>query len=125
MKTKIDQSESESETMQCWGINSETPALRVELSDGSFHLFPYSLLIEAQFSPMERNDSLILAFDSHSIRITGTNLKKLGLAFQQLHVEWIKEIAGNPALTDSVKATIIKSIHISSEQAANPTEAMR
>jgi hypothetical protein len=112
MRTRINQSESESEKTECWGTNSQTPVLRVELPDGSFHLFPYSLLVKAQFSPTDRKDCLTLTFDSHSICITGTNLKKLGLAFQQLTVEWIKESVKNTMPLKSANCDHIESIKI-------------
>jgi hypothetical protein len=107
--------------MQCWGTNSETSALRVELPDGQFYLFPYSLLVKAQFSPTERKDCLMLTFDSHSIRITGTNLRKLGLAFQQVNVEWIKEKAGNREFLKRANGDHIEHIQIMEEAAVGET----
>jgi hypothetical protein len=118
MKTRIDQSESESEKIQCWGTNSQTPVLRVELPDGSFYLFPYSLLVRAQFSPKERKDCLIVMFETHSIHITGTNLKKLGLALQQLSVEWVKEKAGNRVISQSENGGYVDKIQVTEEATA-------
>jgi len=122
MKSRLDQSEAETECSHCWGTNSQIPMLRVELRDGSFHLFPYGLLLSAQFSPAKEKDSLTLAFDAYSVRIVGTRLKKLGLALQQLSVEWIRETTGNAALTDSATAARIERIHVTQEKSANPAE---
>jgi len=92
------------------------------LSDGSFHLFPYGLLVRAQFSPDKKKDCLTVLFDSHSIRISGTNLKKLALAFQRLSVEWIKEIDGNSASLQSADNGYINSIHIAADTPTNTAE---
>jgi hypothetical protein len=65
--------------------------LRVESRDGSFQLCPYAWLVWVKFSVEGKNDCLTLSFNNHTVRVTGTKLRALGLAVQSLSVEWIKE----------------------------------
>jgi hypothetical protein len=65
--------------------------LRLELRDGSFHLFPYASLERAQYSPAQSADNLTLTFSDKSASITGRQLRELGMALQRMTVEWVKE----------------------------------
>jgi hypothetical protein len=91
MKIRGVEPKSESNEVQCWGENPNAQMLRVELRDGSLHLWPYAWLERVQFLPAEQADSLTLIFNGQSILITGRKLRELVPAFQRMAVEWVKE----------------------------------
>jgi hypothetical protein len=76
----------------CWNKDAHAQSLRVELTGGSFHVFPYNRLQFARFEPGTDRDKFHVLFDTHEVRITGKNLRDLGMAFQRLAVEWVREV---------------------------------
>jgi hypothetical protein len=90
MKAKSNQNKSESDDARPWIENPQCQVLRVELSDGSFHLCPYSWLVWVRFSPQDNADTVVLVFNSNNVSITGKNLRELALAFQRMAVECLK-----------------------------------
>ena len=75
------------------GVNSN-PApvdnLRLELDANSFYLLPCHHLELVKFESGEGQDTLTLSFLKRTVLITGKNLRELGLALQDRHVEFIK-----------------------------------
>jgi hypothetical protein len=79
-------------SLHCWSKAVHTELLRVEMADGSFFLFPYAQVASARFEPRDSGDRFTLRLPNYDIQITGTNLRELGLAFQKISVEWVREI---------------------------------
>ena len=103
----------------CWNKDAQAQMLRVELADGSFFLFPHDHLNVARFERHSDGDSLTLLFTTHEIEIAGKHLRELGLAFQRLAVDWVKELPARYATTandDSVYIVSIKVSEIRAEQ---------
>ena len=76
----------------CWNKDAHAQSLRIELNDGSFYVFPYNRLQFAHFEPGADQDKLHLLLDTHDVRITGKNLRDLGIALQKLAVECLREL---------------------------------
>jgi hypothetical protein len=77
------------------GVNScPSPAdgLRLELNPKCFHVLPYHHLELVTFESGEGQDRLSLSFLNRIVRITGKNLRALGLAFQDRTVEFVKPL---------------------------------
>ena len=75
------------------GVNqSPTPVenLRLELNANSFYLLPCHHLELVRFESGDGQDTLTLLFLKRTVRITGKNLRDLGLALQDRCVEFIK-----------------------------------
>ena len=75
----------------CWNETGQAQALRVELNDGSFFVFPY---VHWMFAKLERSadhESLTVSFATHDLQISGRRLRDLGIALQKFAVDWIKE----------------------------------
>jgi len=79
-------------SLHCWSKAVQIELLRVEMADGSFFLFPYTQVASAKFEPRDSGDHLTLRLPNYDVQITGTNLRQLGLAFQKVSVEWVREI---------------------------------
>ena len=77
---------------KCWDKGVGPPCLRVELCDGSHYLFPYTRLQFVRFESEATQDRLRLLMDTHEICISGKNLRELGVAFQKLTVDWVREL---------------------------------
>jgi len=88
---KPDQDENRREH-PCWNRDFQTQALRVELADGSFYVFPYSRLDCVRFEPGNDHDLLHVFLDAHEIQIAGKHLREVGLALQKSTVDWVKEL---------------------------------
>ena len=102
--------------LACWNKDAHAQSLRVELTDGSFHVFPYNRLQFARFEPGADQDKLQLLLDTHEVRITGKNLRDLGVAFQRLAVEWVGEVPARYAATASGDKSYISGIEVSEIQ---------
>jgi hypothetical protein len=95
------------------GVNSSpTPLdnLRLELDSKSFLLLPYHHLELVRFEAGDGQDTLTLLFLSRTVRITGKNLRELGLALQDRCVEFVKpqperyaSLAGNEVSVKTIK----------------------
>lgn len=75
------------------GVNSNpTPLdnLRLELDAKNFQLLPYHHMEHVNFEAGEGQDTLTLSFLKRTVRITGKNLRNLGLALQDRCVEFVK-----------------------------------
>ena len=114
-------SQSESKTSEpsatkrsvvCWDEDPQTQALRVELKNGSFFVFPVSHFLSAEFTPGDKGDVLKLLFTTHEVTICGQHLREVALALQKLAVEWLKEIAPKYAKLAEPNAAVILSIEV-------------
>jgi len=104
----IKSQQAETKPSVCWSKESQIPALRVELSGDVFLVFPY---IHFNFAKMEKN-TLLLSFSNHEVRISGSNLKEIGIAIQRLSVEWIKETPPRYVALAKKETTIIEKIEV-------------
>ena len=77
------------------GVNSNPSAvdsLRLELNPKCFCLLSYHHLEFAEFESAQNEDVITLLFLNRTVRITGKNLRALGLALQDRTVEFIKPL---------------------------------
>ena len=98
------------------GVNSN-PApvdnLRLEMDGKSFFLLPYHHLELVKFESGEAQDTLTLSFLNRTVRITGKNLRDLGLALQDRAVEFVKPMPVFDRYSSLVKNEIsVKAIEI-------------
>ena len=107
--------------LACWNEDPQTQALRVELTNGSFFIFPVSHFVAAEFTSANDGDSLKLMFSTHRVRIEGRHLREVALALQKLSVEWIKEAPEKYAALADPHAAFIKSIEVSEVGAESPS----
>ena len=75
----------------CWNETGQAQALRVELNDGSFFVFPYAHWMFAKLERSADQELLTVSFATHDLQITGRRLRDLGIALQKFSVDWIKE----------------------------------
>lgn len=94
----------------CWNKDAQAQCLRVELSDGSFLIFPYTHLSFAKMEHQENRDILTISFTTHDLQVTGKNLHELGVALQKLSVDWIREAAVRYAKLIPFDAVFIETI---------------
>jgi hypothetical protein len=77
------------------GVNSSPSAvdsLRLELNPKCFCLLSYHHLEFARFESAQNEDVITMLFLDRTVRITGKNLRALGLALQERTVEFIKPL---------------------------------
>ena len=106
-----------------WESNPQAQALRVDLQSGAFFVLPYSHFALAHFDRDENGESLRIAFTTHEVRVSGRNLRELGIALQRLAVEWIREVPPRyAALAEKGRAFIerIEVAEIEDEENAPP-----
>lgn len=77
---------------RCWERDPNAQALRVELADGTYFIFPYAHLSFARLASNETKETLVLTYSAHEVTIVGGKLRDLGLAVQKLSADWIKEL---------------------------------
>jgi hypothetical protein len=75
-----------------WEHNPQAEALRVDLQSGVFFVLPYSHFAFAHFARETDCEMLRVSFTTHDVRVSGRNLREVGLALQKLAVDWIREI---------------------------------
>lgn len=96
----------------CWSKDAQAQCLRVELSNGSFLIFPYTHLSFAKMEREENQDILSISFTTHDLHMTGKNLYELGIALQKLSVDWIKEAPARYATLAARDTVFIGSIEV-------------
>jgi hypothetical protein len=77
------------------GVNSSPSAVdsfRLELNPKCFCLLSYHHLEFAKFESAQNEDVITMLFLDRTVRITGKNLRALGLALQDRTVEFIKPL---------------------------------
>jgi hypothetical protein len=108
--------EPSSENYLSWNKGTQSEVLRVELANGSFCLFPYGQLGVVKFEPNGDDDLLTVRFAKHEVQITGKHLRPLGLAFQKLAVDWVRELPARFAATADGDRAYIAGIQVSEIQ---------
>jgi len=111
-ESKTTEASATKRSVVCWNEDPQTQALRVELRNGSFLVFPVSHFLCAEFTQGDKGDALKLLFTTHEVSISGQHLREVGLAMQKLAVEWIKEIAPKYAKLAEPNAAVIVSIEV-------------
>ena len=86
--------------------------LRLELSPTCFYILPYHHLEFAKFESGDADDTLIISFLKHKVRIAGRNLRKLAVGVQSRAVEWLKPVPERYAAMAGIEACAIESIEI-------------
>jgi hypothetical protein len=77
----------------CWQREAPSACVRVEISGRETFLFPYNHLVSASLSVGDDEaETLLLAFSSHDVEITGRNLRGLLSALQDFAVKWMRAI---------------------------------
>lgn len=105
-----------SENYLSWNKGTQAEVLRVELADGSFWLFPYGQLGAVKFERNGGDDLLNVRFTRHEVQITGKHLRPLGLAFQKLGVDWVRELPARFGATADGDRTYVAGIKVSEIQ---------
>ena len=97
----------------CWNRDYQARALRVELADGGFYLFPYDRLAFVRFESGNEYDTIHISLDTHEIQIVGRNLRGFGLAFHKFIMDLVKDLPVhyNPLANDD--HAYIRSITVS------------
>lgn len=114
----IKSQQAQSKPSICWWKELQIPALRVELDDGAFFVFPYLHLGFAKMETQKEQNVLLLSFSSHDVRITGRNLKDLGIAIQRLSVEWVRKTNTRYVTLAKKDAAIIEKIEVEARDAS-------
>jgi hypothetical protein len=86
------------------GVNSSpspVDILRLELNPKCFCLVSYHHLEFAEFESVQNEDVITMLFLNRTVRITGKNLRALGLALQERTVEFIKPLPERYSLLTS------------------------
>ena len=95
-----------------WESNPQAQAVRVDLQSGVFYVLPYSQFAFAHFQRDGEGESLCVTFSSHEVRLTGRNLRELGLALQKLSVDWIREAPARYAALVARDCVFIERIEV-------------
>jgi hypothetical protein len=103
------------------GVNSSPSAadsLRLELNPKCFCLLSYHHLEFAKFESAQNEDVITMLFLNRTVRITGQNLRALGLALQERTVEFIKPLPERYSLLASEDVSV-KTIEIKDKAEQN------
>jgi hypothetical protein len=81
-----------SRTIECWSRDPQAQALRIELDDGKYFVFPYTHFVFACLERAEDQDALRISFTTHDVRVRGRGLMSLLSAAQKMSIDWIKPL---------------------------------
>jgi hypothetical protein len=98
-----------------WNRAIQPRCLRVELANGTFFALPYQHLGCVRFEP-GNDETVNVTISGHKVKITGQHLRELGLAFQKLAVDWVKELPVRYATTSNREDVYIVSIAVTEIQ---------
>ena len=98
-----------------WNRAVQPRCLRVELANGTFFALPYQHLGCVRFEP-GTDETINVTISGHKVKITGQRLRELGLAFQKLAVDWVKELPARYATTLNREDVYIVSIAVTEIQ---------
>jgi len=98
-----------------WNRAVQPRCLRVELANGTFFALPYQHLGCVRFEP-GTDETINVTISGHKVKITGQRLRELGLAFQKLAVDWVKELPARYATTSNREDVYIVSIAVTEIQ---------
>ena len=105
------------------GVNgSDVPIdnLRIELDSKTFYLLPYHHLEVVKFESGESQDTLTLSFLNRTVRITGKNLREVGLGLQGRCIEFVRPMPSLDRYSSVAKnEASIKVVEIELEQKEN------
>jgi hypothetical protein len=79
-------------SLVAWEHNPQAQALRVDLQSGVFFILPYSQFAFAHFARETDRETLRVSFATHDVRVSGRNLREIGIALQKLAVDWMREV---------------------------------
>lgn len=97
-------------------MESQRPhAVRIELEEQRFFIFPFTYFLAAEFSTSDGTDELKLKFSSYEIRISGRDLRELAIGFQKQTVEWIKVVPSHYAALVPIGAPLVLSITVKAQ----------
>ena len=99
-------------SLVAWEQNPQAQALRVDLQSGVFFVLPYSHFGFAHFAREANHETLRVSFATHDVRVSGRNLRELGLALQKLTVDWIREVPARYAALSEKGCVFIEHIEI-------------
>jgi len=97
-------------------MESQRPhAVRLELEERRFFIFPFTYFIAAEFFTTDGTDELKLTFSAYEIRISGRDLGELAIGFQTQTVEWVKVIPAHYAALVPIGAPLVLSITVKAQ----------
>ena len=99
-------------SLVAWEQNPQAQALRVDLQSGVFFVLPYSHFGFAHFAREANHETLRVSFATHDVRVSGRNLRDLGIALQKLTVDWIREVPARYAALSEKGCAFIERIEI-------------
>ncbi|MEI6715769.1 MAG: hypothetical protein WCO60_18605 [Verrucomicrobiota bacterium] len=111
-ETHSTKSSASKNSVGCWMESQRHHAVRFELDDQRFFIFPFTYFIVAEFSTSDGTDELKLTFSSYEIRINGRDLRELAIGFQKQTVEWVKVIPATYAALVPTGAPLVLSITV-------------
>ena len=111
---------SDDSFLVAWEGNPQAQALRVDLQSGTFFVLPYSHFAFVHFERKEDSETLRVSFTTHDVRVSGRNLRELGIALQKLAVEWIREVPTRYASLVEKGGTVIERIEVADVNDDNP-----
>ena len=110
-------------SLVAWEQNPQAQALRVDLQGGVFFVLPYSHFGFAHFAREANHETLRVSFATHEVRVSGRNLRELGLALQKLTVDWIREMPARYAALPEKGCVLIERIEITEASEGGPPPA--
>ena len=106
-------------SLVAWEQNPQAQALRVDLQSGVFFVLPYSHFGFAHFAREANHETLRVSFATHDVRVSGRNLRELGLALQKLTVDWIREVPARYVALSEKGCAFIERIEIAEVSEGN------
>jgi hypothetical protein len=110
---------SDESSLVAWEQNPQAKALRVDLQNGVFLVLPYSHFAFAYFAREAGCETLRVSFATHDVRVSGRNLRELGLALQKLTVDWIREVPARYVALSEKGCAFIERIEIAEVSEGN------
>ena len=109
------ESGDERKDIVCWNKDAQAQCLRVESGDEVF-VFPYAHLLSVRLAREKNREILEISFSTHTVQVSGRNLRELLPSLQKLALEWVREAPVRYAALACQEAVFIESIEVAESQ---------
>lgn len=104
----------------CWSRDAQAQALRIELDDGQYFIFPYAHFVFASLKRTGDEDELRISFTTHDVRVRGRGLMALLSAVQKMSIEWIKPLPKRYERLATADAVLVAKLDVTASTGTDP-----
>ncbi len=109
-----------SKTLECWSRDPQAQALRIEVDESKYFIFPYTHFVFASLKRTGDEDELRISFTTHDVRVCGRGLMALLNAVQKMSIEWIKPLPKRYERLATADAVFVAKLDVAASTGTDP-----